>query len=129
MAVGDFSTRDAIQKSIVHFLKFYVNFRVFLQISTNTASFSLFFKFNIRLKKNLFWDLCPKPILLCVSEGRSQKLNLVTLTPHSLRWKSTNFHDESACPIRKSSILLILLLLANYNLFIALLVISDLIYL
>ena len=37
-------------------------------------------------------------------EARSQKLNLVTSTPQVLRWKSTIFHNESACPIRKSQI-------------------------
>ena len=70
MAVGDF-----VQKSILYFLKFYFNLRFFLHISSNTASF---FKFNIRFKKNIYCELRPKRILLCVSESRSQKLNLVT---------------------------------------------------
>ena len=96
-----FQPGDAVQKIILHFLKFYFNLRFFFQISSNTASYSLFFKFNIRFLKNIFWDHGPKRILLCVSEGRSRKLNLVTSTPMSLRW---NFHNESACPIRKSYI-------------------------
>ena len=47
MAIGDFSIRDAVLKNYLHFLKFYMNFCFFLQISSNTASFSLFFKINI----------------------------------------------------------------------------------
>ena len=38
----------------------------------------LFFKFNIRFCKNIFCDHRPKRILLCVSERRSQRLNLGT---------------------------------------------------
>ena len=93
-----------VQKSTLHFLKFYFNFSLFSQVSSNTVSFSLFFKFSIKLKKNVFWDLRPKRTLLCVSEGRSQKLIHVTSTPQSLRWKSTIFHNVSVCPIRRSSI-------------------------
>ena len=89
---------DAVQKSTLHFLKFYFNLRFFLHISSNMASFSLFFKFNIRFKKNIFWDLRPKQILFCVS----QELIIVTLTPQSPRWKLTILHNEPACPIRKS---------------------------
>ena len=40
--------------------------------------FRYFSNLTLDLKKNIFWDLRPKRILLCVSEGRSQKLNLVT---------------------------------------------------
>ena len=76
MEVGDFSTRGCCPKKYPSFLKFYFN--IFLQISSNEATFSLFFKFNIRFKKNIIWDLRPKRILLCVSEGRSQKVNLLT---------------------------------------------------
>ena len=70
-----FQSGDAVQ---FHFLKFYFNFRFFLQISQNTASFSVFFKYKIRYLKNKFSDLRPKRILICVSEGRSQKLHLMT---------------------------------------------------
>ena len=87
------------------FWNFILIFTFFLQISSNTPSFSLFFKFNIRFKNiYIFCALCPKRILLCVNKSMSQKLNLVTSTPHSLRWKSTIFHNELACPIRKSYI-------------------------
>ena len=63
-----FQPEDAVQ-STLHFLKFYFNLSFFfLQISSNTALFSLFFKFNIRFFKNIFWDLRSKRILLCVSK-------------------------------------------------------------
>ena len=75
VAVGDFSTRGCCPKNNLHFLKFYFNFCFFLQMS-NTASFSLFFKFSIRFLKNIFWVLRPKWILLCVSDDRIQKLIL-----------------------------------------------------
>ena len=73
-----FQSGDAVQKIPFIFWNFISIFAFFLQISSKTVSFSLFFKFNIRFFKNIFWDLRPKRILLCVSEGRSQKLNLVT---------------------------------------------------
>ena len=70
MAVGDFSTKECYPKnSTLHFLKCYFNLRFFLQISLNTASFSLFFKLNIRFLKNIFWDLRSKRIQLFVNEG------------------------------------------------------------
>ena len=104
VASGDFSTRGCCPKIILHFLKFYFIFAFILQISSNTASFSLFFKFKFRFFLNIFWDFRPKRILLCVSEGRSQKLFLWLKLSQSLNWKSTLFHNEPACPIRKSSI-------------------------
>ena len=79
MAVGDFSTGGSCPQNYLHFLKFYFNLRFFfLPISSNMASFSLFFKFNFRFLKNIFWDLRPKWILRCVSEDRSQKLILAS---------------------------------------------------
>ena len=39
-----FQPVNAVQKTILHFLKIYFNLRFFLQISSNT----LFFEFNIR---------------------------------------------------------------------------------
>ena len=41
----------------VRFIFWHFNLRFFLKISSNTGSFSLFFKFNIRLKKNYFLGL------------------------------------------------------------------------
>ena len=110
VAIGDFSIRDAVLKNYLHFLKFYMNFCFFLQISSNTASFSLFFKFIIRFFLiYIFWDLRSKRILLCVNEGRSQKLIPMTWTPHSLRWKSTNFHEDQ--PLLKENLKFLLILL------------------
>ena len=87
-----FQPEDAVQKTTLHRLKFF--FANFIEL------ISLFFKFNIKLKKKIFWVLRPKWILVCVSEGRNSKLILVTL--QSLRWKSIIFHNESAYPMRKS---------------------------
>ena len=72
-----FQPGDGVQKGTLHFLKFPFNLRFFFQISSNMASFSLFFKFNIRFIQNIFWNLRPERILLCV-RGGSQKLNLVS---------------------------------------------------
>ena len=47
-----------------------------------------FFQPGDAIQKSTLHDLSP--------ERRSQKLNLVTYTMQSLRWKSTIFHDESA---------------------------------
>ena len=73
-----FQPGDAVQKTTFIFWNFILIFAFFLQISSNTALISLFFKFNIRFLKNIFWDLRLKWILLCVSEGRSQKLILAS---------------------------------------------------
>ena len=54
-----FQPGDADQKSTLHFLKFYFNLRFFVQISSNTALFSLFFKFIIRLKKIYLGTVAP----------------------------------------------------------------------
>ena len=78
VAVGDFLTRGCFQKSTLHFLKFYFNLRFFNFFFFCCKFYRIFFKINIRFLKNIFWDLRPKRILLCVNEGRSQKLNLVT---------------------------------------------------
>ena len=59
-------------------------FAIFLQMSSNTALFSLFFKFNIRFLKCIFWGLRSKQILLYLSKGRGQKLNILTYTPQSV---------------------------------------------
>ena len=58
-------------KFILTFAFFFCKFRRIW-----TASFSLFFKFNIRFFRNILWDLHPKRILLCMSESMSQKLFL-----------------------------------------------------
>ena len=82
-----FQTGDAVQKNNLHFLKFYFNLRFFLPTSSNTSSFSLFFKFNIRFKKkNIMGPSSQTDIAVCE-----------LVTTQSLRWKSTIVHNESAC--------------------------------
>ena len=63
-----FHPGDAVEKSTLNFLKFYFNHRFFLQISPNTASFSLFFKFKIRLKKNILEPWLQTDTALCEGE-------------------------------------------------------------
>ena len=112
---------DAVQKSILHFWKYYFNLRLFLQISSNMASFLVFFKFNIRFFKSIFWDLRPKRILHCVSEGKSQKFNLVTNSTVP-EMEIDNLPQWISLSYRK------ILNKASYDLSKVLLLISDLIY-
>ena len=73
-----FQPGDAVQKTTFSFWNFILIFAFFPKISPNTASFSLFFKINIRFLKNIFWDLRSKWVRLCVGEKMSLKLILAT---------------------------------------------------
>ena len=105
VAVGVFSTRGCCQKSTRLFLKFYsyFNLRLICKFHRKRHHFRNFFKFNIRLFLNIFRGLRPKRIQLCVSEDRSQKLILVTNSTVP-EMEIDIFHNDSACPIRKSEI-------------------------
>ena len=103
-----FQSGDAVQKSTLHFLKFYFNLGFFFAdfIEYVLRHFRYFSNLKLDFEKIYFGTSAPNRIQLCVSEGRSQKLIIVTLTPQS----------------PKS------IVLTTYDSSIALLVISDLIY-
>ena len=97
-----FQPRDAVQKSTLYFLKFYLNLRSFF------ANFIEFRRHHFGYISNLILDYlkiyfktpAPNGYWCFVWVRVGIKKNLVTWSSQSL--KSTIFHNKSAYPIRKS---------------------------
>ena len=82
----------------------YFNILYIIYIYTYISSSWWLFNQGMLSKKVLliFWNFILIFAFLCMSEGRSQKLILVTSAPQTRRWKSSTMNQP--VPIRKSSI-------------------------